>query len=507
MTPRRYNAEDAEFIQEQKFNMKLFEELLPRFDNRYRQNLQNDMMEDCTSIKKKYEKLSTKVKRINRNDSNLIRFCTTSNASEEASFFEIKFPMPIFTHIPPQFRPLQTILSNRRFLNSSEEYSRQIPGFVENMPCYTLNFNHVSLYKLNLRDKRNPSVKKIGSGLYTKYAHRGQYVKFSSPNILLLGGSNPSPIIDYSKKIIDKCFEYAYWNLPTPKGEKSTTINNLIFHGGRDIYYNHVLKLNKTLIRIIKIKKELREFFFLDKKQIKYYEATVSILVDDGNKISSETRIVFLMENIVNLFNEGDIFTGLILQQNIKQPYYSLVIGSLGKKIESNDLISLISILIQKKLQYLEENSSITYVDKITKLSIDVSEMIDNNSIGDDVFDSSFKLISDFENNVKKSIEELFPLYINNDGDVHQLSPTIISFLLDHDSKILSDKKAISVIIKLLNSLKIDSGDWDDDARSQLRISSTKSNPLTSSTLNLLLENIPLLVNIMVYSRIFSQNF
>ena len=133
--------------------------------------------------------------------------------------------------------------------------------------------------------------------------------------------------------------------------------------------------------------------------------------------------------------------------------------------------------------------------------------MINNNPIGNDIFNSSIKSISNFENNVKKSIEALFPFYINNEGDVHQLSTTMVSFLLSYDLKTLSDKKAISTIIKLLDLLKINSTGWGDDARSQLKISSTKSNPLTSSIQNSLLENMPLLVNMMVYSRIFSQNF
>lgn len=491
MTNRRYNRENAEFNQDPDFDFTLLDKLIPRFDSRYKKNLKDRMIDDCESIQTRIKRLSITIPSKDRSDSNLIRFFTLLT---RASYFKIKFSVPIINHIHPAFKLLHEEISNGPY-----------HGVAEFLPCYMLNLNHISLSKIGITG--DSSVNSIGNGLYTKYSHEKseKYAQFSSTNILLLGGSSEKVLEE--KEIINKCFEYLYWNLPVPKNMKPSTINNLIYHSSSQIYKNNVLELNKTLVKIIKIESKTESLTVLRKKNVKCLYADVMMLVDDGDKIFSEKRRVFLIESVANLFKEGEIFAGLILRQIFSQPYFSIIIGTVGKKIESNDLTHLVSIVMQKKLQYLEENSSITYVDKITNLSVNVSEMIANNSIGDGVFDSSFKLISDFESNTKKSIEELFPLYINNDGDVHQLSPTVISFLLDQDSKILRDKKAISVIIKLLNSLKIDSGDWGDDASSQLRISSTKSNPLTSSTLNLLLENMPLLVNMMVYSRIFSQNF
>ncbi len=490
MSNRRYNPENAEFHQENDFDFTLLDKLIPNFDSNYKKNLQNRMIEDCESIQTIIKRLSITIPSKDRSDSNLIRFFTILI---RASYFKIKFSVPITNHVPTAFKLLHEKIRN--------SYNA---GVTEFLPYYMLDLNHVSLSKIG--NAGDSSVNSIGDGLYTQYSHEksGKYAQFSSTNVLLLGGSNENVL--KGTEIIDRCFEYLYWNLPVPKNMKPPTINNLIYHSSSQIYKNNILELNKTIIKIIKIGRT-ESLTILKTRNVKCLYADVIILVDDGDKIFSEKRRLFLIESVANLFKEGDIFTGLILSQNYSQPYYSIVIGTVGKKIESNDLTSLISIVMHKKLQYLEENSSITYVDKITTLSVDVSEMIDSNSIGNGVFDSSFKLINDFENNVKKSIEELFPLYINNDGDIHQLSPTMISFLLSYDLKILSDKKAIPVIIKLLNLLKINSTGWSDDARSQLRISSTKSNPLTSSIQNLLLENMPLLVNMMVYSRIFSQNF
>jgi len=506
MTPRRYDPEDAEFKQENNFNTKLFEELLPRFDNRYGQNLQGNLMDDCTSIKQTYEKLSTKFSKDVRSNSYTISFHTTSNASQEASFFELKLPMPIFTYIPTKFGSLQIILSNNRFLKNPGEDIRVIPGQVENMPCYTLDFNRVSLSKKGLKG-RDPSIQKFSSGIYTKYTHKGRFVTYSSPNILLLGGSISSPVIDdYSKGIIDKCFEYAYWNLPSPKEEKSSRLDNLIFHGGRDIFYHNVFKFNKTLIRILSIDKNHIDSLKILDKTLKFYTAKVSMLVDNGDKIFSEVHKVILTETIADLFKEGEIFTGLILSHNIK-PHYNLIFGSLGKKIEPDDLTSLVSLVMHKELQNLNETSSITFVDKLNNLSLTISELIKNNSNNDGVFNSSFQLISDREGSLKNSIENLFPLYLNDNGNIHQLSTTVISFFLSHNSEALKNQKAISLIIKILNTAIVNSNDWSDEARLQLKISNKGSNSLTAPTVSLFVESAPKLAHLMVCSRIFSQKF
>ena len=505
MSPKLYDSEDAEFKQQGNFNTKLFEELLPRYDARYNQFLKENLMDDCTSIKQIYEKLSTKFSRTERPNSHTISFHATSNTFQPTSFFELKLPMAIFTYIPTSFRLLKTIVSNKPLLNNEERNYALKTGSTENTPCYALDFNRVSLSKSSFKGDFSPP--RIGSGLYTKYTHKGKFVTFSSPNILLLGGSIPSPVIDdHSKEIIDKCFQYAYWNLSAPKKEKSSRLDNLIFHGGRDIFYDNVFKFNKTLIRIISIKKSHWESINLLKKNLKCYIAKVSILVDDGNNFFSELREVFLTETIADSFKDNDIFTGLILSQdNKKLP--PIVFGSLGNKIESNDLTPLFSIVMQKELQYLDENSSITFVDTLNNLLTNILELIKNNSNSNGVFNSSFQSIHDLENSLKNSIKELFPLYINDDGNIYQLSTTVISFLLSSNSEVLKNEKAILLIIKILNSAKINSNDWQNDTQSQLKISNKGSNPLTASILHLFMESAPKLVHLMVCSRIFSQKF
>jgi hypothetical protein len=510
MTPKLYDSEDADFIQQDNSNTKFFEELLPRYDARYKQSLKEHLMDDCTSIKQIYEKLTKKFCRAERDSSHTISFHATSHTSQPASFFDLKLSMPIFTYIPTPFRLFPTLVSNKPLLNVGERPPVFHAGLMENMPCYVLDFNRVSLSKKGFKGSSPPN---IGSGIYTKHTHKGKFVIFSSPNFLKLGGSISSTTIDdYSKELIDKCFEYAYWNLPAPKKEKSSRLDNLIFHGGRDIFYDNVFKFNKTLIRIISIKQNRRIPITLLKKSLKCYQAKVSVLVDDGNKIFSELRDVLLTETIAESFTKDDVFAGLILSQDNKI-LPAIVFGSLGNKLEPDDLTSLVSLVMHKELQDLNQTSSITFVDTLNNLLTTISELIKNNSNYIGVFNPSFKSISDREDSLKNSIENLFPLYINDGGDIHQLSTTVISFLLSHNTgkynqEILKNKKAILLFIKILDSAIVNSNDWTDETQLQLKKLNKKgSDSLTAPIPLLFAESLPKLVHLMVCSRVFSQKF
>lgn len=497
MTQRRYDPEKAEVKQENNFNVHLFEKLIPKFDTIYKKELMTRMTRDCTSILQRVERLSLKIKSKDRDDSNLIRPWTIKGQFGDPAYFTIKFSMPIIHYIHPVFRLLH-------FQIGYYEMKKD----VEFIPCYLMNFNHVALSKLE-KPPRSPYVfSSIGDGLYTKFSHqRGKYMNFSSSNIMQFGATNEN-IQTLERESIDKCFEYAYWCLPAPKRIPDlSSINNLIYHSYSEIKRGGVIQLNKTLLKIQKIGRQETLQILPTGKTIKCNFAEVVLLVDDGEKIFSERRTLFLIDSIVNSFKVGDVFDALIITQNISHPKYSLVVGSISKPIDSGDMTPLLSIVLWKELQYLEENSSITRVNKISKLANNVLEIIENNSDEENIFNPSSESNMDIEKKTEKSIEKLFPLYVIDNDDVHQLSPTVISFLLTYDPEVLRNREALLIIIRILNLVNPNSKKWGELARSQLQMSSNISNPLTSATKNLLLENMPILVNMMVYSRIFSQHY
>ena len=171
-----------------------------------------------------------------------------------------------------------------------------------------------------------------------------------------------------------------------------------------------------------------------------------------------------------------------------------------------DDLSHLISLVIQNKIQLLDESSSLTYVETLSNLSHDVLKIIKDNTGKNDVFPSSFRLQENFETELEKSIEQLFPLYMIDDEKIYHLAPTMISFLLSTNPKNLKNKKLVLLVIKILNLLKIDTHDWESTSMSKLT-NLDKSKTSEAVSLSFLLKNLPELFNQMICARLFSQKF
>ena len=492
---RRFDPENAEFPDKRNFNYTLLQKLIPKFDLYYNQRLQGRMIEDCKNIQKKYLRLMIKLHSSKRSENNhLLRFFTIRNVSGDASFFQKSFSTPTINYVHPSFKHLYKKINN--------EFN---PGKTEFLPHYMLNLNHVCLSKMESQNYNSFNYS-IGNGMYSKYTLTGgKPIMFSSNNLLQFGSSKNSFLDE--KEIVDSCFEYLYWNLPAPVKMHSSTIHNLIYHSSSRVYQNNVLELNKTLIKIIGIRRKTESLSISKIKEIKCMYADVMLLVDDGNKISSEKRHVQLIESVANSFKVGDIFTGLLIRQNISVPKYSVVIGSIGKKISPDDLSHLISIVIQNKIQLIDESSSFTYVEKISILSNDILKIIEDNSGRNGFFPSSFKLIENFEVELKKSIEKLFPLFVIDDQKIYHLPSSVISFLLSTTPKYLKNKKLVLLIIKILNLIKINSHDWESSHILNRYVDNPDSDPSKSFNLDFFIKNLPELYNQMICSRLFSQKF
>lgn len=492
MTARGYDPEKAEYNPKNNSERKLLEERIPK----YSKELWIDMIQECKLILEHVEMLSFKTESKKRSSSIQIRPWTIRDAYGEPAYFTIKFSMPVIHYVPATFKHLHF------------QFGFTKKNSVEYTPCYLMNLNHVTLLKME-KPKNSPQVYgEIGDGLYSKFMFQGgRSMNLSSSNILLLGATKENVQVS-EQESIDKCFEYCYWCLPTPKKMKDIScIHNLLYHKSSYIERGGVLQLRKTLLKILKVRGGSFLKILPKGKAVKCFSADVALLVDNGETIFSEKRTLFLIEGIVNSFKEGTILNALIVTQNITHPKYILVVGSVGRPIELGDVKPLLSVVMWKALQYLEEDSSITRVGNINKLTNDVLEILQNNASEFDIFNPIFA----WENNVKKKVEktiaELFPLYVLENGDVHQLSPTVLSFILTHAPEILRKREAIFTIVRILNLMKTNAKSWGEKSRSKLQMSSNESKYLSSSSTNILLKNLPRLVNRMVYSRIFSQRY
>jgi len=454
------------------------------------------MIQECRSIIEHLDMLSFKTKLENRNSSVQVRPWTIRDVHGEPAYFTIKFSMPVVHYIPAAFKHLHFKFNYTQY--NSVEYS----------PCYLMNLNHVALSKQEQKKRSTSVYGNLEDGLYSKYMFKGgKPMKLSSSNILLLGATKENVQVS-DQETIDQCFEYCYWCLPTPKKMQDVScIHNLLYHKGYSVVSGGILQLRKTLLKILKKGRSSWLKILPTGKSIKCYSAEVTLLVDDGKHISSEKRTLFLTEGIVNSYKEGTILNALIVTQNITHPKYTLVVGSVGRPIEIGNVKPLLGVVMWKALQYLEENSSITRVGSINKLTNDVLQILQNNANEFDIFNPIFAWEHNVKKKIEKAIDELFPLYVLESGDVHQLSPTVLSYLLTHAPEILHKRESIFAIVRILDLMKINSKYWGEKSRSKLQISSNDSQHIGSFSISTILQNMPRLVNRMVYSRIFSQHY
>ena len=105
-------------------------------------------------------------------------------------------------------------------------------------------------------------------------------------------------------------------------------------------------------------------------------------------------------------------------------------------------------------------------------------------------------------------MKDLFPVFVDEGEIVYQVPPTVVSFLSTFDPKILQDRKRLLLIVRLLDTMKINSHFWGRNAMVKLRTSDNYEEIQNNVPFaNTLLSLAPRLVNRIVYSRILSQHY
>ena len=462
---------------------KLLEKLIPS----YHQPLQASMVKECNSIINIVREFEPKTE--SKGHGVRIKPWTIQYGHKMPAYFTVNFTMPVIRYISPAFEPIHKRLT---FIKHHK---------AEYVPCYIMNINHVVLIKTS-QDSDVTSYR-INKGMFHRYVFiaGGKPMTFSSTNTFLFGSAEEKTQT-MMQDVIERCFEVCYWNLPTPKNiEDKSCIHNLIYRKNDSIITGGVIRLYKTLVKIIRIKNK-KSYDILQMNPIKCRAVDVSLLVYDGKRIFCELRSLFITENVLGSLEEGHIINAIMITQNIKHPTSSLVIGKTGDVIKIGNVMTLLGIILWRNLQHLTENSSITRAG-CTKMIMDqILEILHKNSDKSDIFYPDIAWDTKIHNNVKRSISNLFPLYVVEGDIVHQLSPTMMSFLLAFAPKLLSNKEFIGILVRLLDLLEINSSKWDKE--SHLILNNTRSD--VSASLDSIFSSLPEIVSKMTYSRIFSRH-
>jgi hypothetical protein len=304
---------------------------------------------------------------------------------------------------------------------------------------------------------------------------------------------------------VRKCFDYCYWRFPTPLDQdEGSCIDNMIYATTSRI--REVLIMRKTLVKIFKVKDRVESRTLLE-RDMRGKFAEVLLLCDDGIQFMSQKRgEIFIPEHVIESIKENDVVNAVLIQVDVREKKKGMImIGNMGV-VSSKKPQAVISIILSKMLQNIEDYSSPTRITDVDKLRFEITNFFQTNY---KFFESTQGWGKDIPEKVSESFVELFPMFIEDDGNVYQMSPTMITFLSTIHPKTLEDKKTLTTIVKLLDMLKINSNFWGSEAIGKLRTSDTyeeiQGNP--SSLPNELLKAVPRIVNRIVYSRIFSRHY
>ena len=416
----------------------------------------------------------------------------------QTSFWEIEFTQDVIQYVPPCFR----------FLTGDTRYDKYQNA--EYVPSYMPNLNHIVLFQRY--HQQNPGFGNNFDGIIKKYVHEGgKKMTFSSLNLLLKFSQKPKILDSSTHSTIESMFEFCYWNLPTNDSVSDVScIDNFIYSKSKSVL--QVWMTRKTLVKIIFVDKRIEKREILGNK-VSLRSAKVILLSDNGHKVQSSKMNVWLTEEIADSVSENDVFNGVLA--NIIHPDCrlgrSIIIGKIGKNVTPNNMKSLVSIILWKMLQIIEDNSSPTFIGTVTQIELEITKIIQSNSKLFSAENFSSEMLGwtkDLPKKISQCVKELFPLFLEDDGKIYQSSPVLLGFIASHSSKHLEDREFLLNLVKLFDTVKVNSNFWGNSAMMKLRTSQPYSSIQSSSQLSTqkFLDNFPRLLNRMVYSRIFSQH-
>lgn len=373
--------------------------------------------------------------------------------------------------------------------------------------AYVLNLNHVTL--LVNYHKQNPEFKNNSEGIIKKYIHEGgRKMTISSLNLMLRHEHKTRSLDQKAHPAVRSSFEFCYWNLPSPLSQPEVScINNLIYSKSRQIL--RVWMTRKTLVKIISVKDRVEKRPILE-QEVRVKFAQVLVLSDDGDKVQSEKMSVFLTEDVADSVSENDIFNAVLASEinTNSRIGRSIIIGKIGKTVTPDNMKSLVSVVFWKMLQTLEDNSSPTLVGTVNQVKSEITNIVQNNSELFSAENFSSEMLGwtkDLPKKISQCIKELSPLFFEDDEKIYQLSPVLLGFIASNSPENLQNRGFLLSLVKLFDTIKVNANFWGHDAIMKLRTSIPYSSLQSSSLFSpqKILDNLPRLLNRMVYSRIF----
>ncbi len=457
---------------------KLLELHIPHYDKK---NIVPDMIMEANALKYKISQyiISTEPQTF-----------TIKDFHHNLAYWTISFIRPVFQYVPECFTHITT---NVFYYNNTH---RQ---YLEHVPSYLPNINHVALF-VNYNENQPSFSDNVDGGIVKTYEPHDTLAEFSSLNILLPNKSKPKFIDESLIKFVRKTFEYCYWRFPFELFKNESCINNIIYASTSRVF--KIISLRKTLVKIIEIKPHEENITYF-RKNLSVKRANIMVLCDQGSYFFTKERQILILDEILEDTKEGDIINAMIAF-DVNNKYYPLIIGKIGEVLHPDDLSCVVSVVLSKALQYIKDGSSPVKVSSRNDLESHTSRFLQTNNR---MFDDIFRWDKNISKKITKSLDSLFPAFLEIDGNIYQLPPTLMTELTSFSS-ILEDRQLLELTLKFFDFMEIGNNMKEPSCRNKLRFSEEYANlqKQIPDLANTLLKSSPHIVNRIIYSRILSQH-
>lgn len=415
--------------------------------------------------------------------------------------FRVRLRHPVLLLIPRSSFLLTSSLKSHENLDGTYNV-----GF---FGAYVINLNQFTLFRVHGKDIRKyfPDYRNVITEDVCKSftMNGGSPMELSSLNFLERNDSTSQNVLDETKFVVQKCFEYSYWRIPQYDiRNDQSTVNNFIYNNSKGItaYYS----IFKTMVKIVQINDIKRDMHFVP-HDFSYKEASVEILVESGNKFTTRLSRVLIAEPFASRLRIGDIVNCLLVSASkiyklIPPPF--IVIGIIGNELKTPDCGFLISIILWKLNRIVSYAGKLCETKPIDDIKKEVRNMIMANK---GIFDQAW--LENFDDMFVKSLKSLFPRVITLENKLICIPPTLIGYLLSDAPHALDDIDMLKNLSDLMNTIKMKNKFIDKHTRINLRTSEQSKHLQLSGTVNRwenLVNDIPRLANRIIYSRIFSQS-
>lgn len=459
----------------------LLEKMIPAF----RKRLQQDMIQECIATVDSACKIGLVDRSPGDYESPFLKPWTIRNLHGEPAYYTIKFSNPVIYYVPPLLGRLKWRIKT---------YQRRD---IEYLPCYMMNLNHVILAKF---DPPTDHYGSIGDGIQGQFAlHKGKKMKFSSTNVFMPGSSQHQPLRQ-GTDVPSRYFEHSLWHFPGAGDTPDTSCrHNLVYHSGDRV--KQVLRLRKTLLRVLKISRCDRRFILNNGRRVVCFHAQVSLLVDNGYKLSSEKRWVLIHGSMEPVVKEGTVINAVLVEPDLSHPEFSIVIGHAGLPMQITDesvLTTSASIAMWSMMRNAGPESSLTKVGDTIEIAEHVEKLIAENSRSAGIFEVPWNVGG---RELKRIVDNLCPLFVRVEDQIYHTPPPVASFVLTASTSLLNDRSATGSLAQIFDLVEPSVSKWEQKAIYSI-IYKNKIN--ATSFCNSLIAHIPRLTGESIISRMFN---